>query len=473
MDNENKKINKGIETYTADMVRAIHDNKDGAIRKIIQEQEEREVEKNLSPVSKKNKVFMTLGIVLLMLGVGAVLFWYLTRESGVISIAPKFAPLIYHENTGLVEVSGFTKDKIAEAIWSQALNTDVRKGGIEGIYITEKKAVIGLRRLLALMRASITSVQLDAISNNMLLGVINVNPEAEVDPENENLAELPSAPKTEIVEIEGEPVTLNTSAFFKTGTVEFVSEGAKEEAKLAIGEFLDGVDFKTSKVRVVGTYSIERPWIKNEEIAENRREVGLSILMEVLDEKFSIEEKQSIVVESSSKGVSVLDLYSAYEIDAMTKEELDESINLTQGIQYYVEAKTKPTTVVKVIEEPVEPMTPEKRDYIPKTGKDLFLLLKVRSFTDVFNPLRTWENKMFSDLHGLFGVPINTYTSYLLTKGFEDGIVQNKNARILYSNEGEIVLMYVFADENSIIIANTEDAVREVILRLASSKIRK
>ena len=90
---------------------------------------------------------------------------------------------------------------------------------------------------------------------------------------------------------------------------------------------------------------------------------------------------------------------------------------------------------------------------------------------------------MFSDLHGFFGVDISPETNYLLTKNFDDGIVGNKNARVLYrtSEEGEgsapsplpavnkIVVMYVFADETSVVIANTDKAAREVMLRLAGS----
>ena len=110
--------------------------------------------------------------------------------------------------------------------------------------------------------------------------------------------------------------------------------------------------------------------------------------------------------------------------------------------------------------------------------KGFFILLKIRSIADVFGNMHAWENKMFSDLHGFFGANISKETSYLLTKNFESGIVENKNARILYEEdrgdgEKNIVLMYIFADDNSIVITNTYDAVRELILRLASSQIKK
>jgi hypothetical protein len=106
-------------------------------------------------------------------------------------------------------------------------------------------------------------------------------------------------------------------------------------------------------------------------------------------------------------------------------------------------------------------------------GEGFFILLKMRSMADIFEPLRAWEGKMFSDLHGFFGVELSPDTKYLLTKDFEDGIVANKNARVLYGQDGEIVIMYVFADDASIIITKNPESVKEIILRLASSQTKK
>lgn len=107
------------------------------------------------------------------------------------------------------------------------------------------------------------------------------------------------------------------------------------------------------------------------------------------------------------------------------------------------------------------------------TTNSFFMLLKMRSIPDIFDPMHAWEPKMFSDLYGLFGIPLSPETKHLLTKNFEDGIVVNKNARILYDDENNIVMLYVFANDNSVIITNTENAAREIMLRLASSEIKK
>jgi hypothetical protein len=108
----------------------------------------------------------------------------------------------------------------------------------------------------------------------------------------------------------------------------------------------------------------------------------------------------------------------------------------------------------------------------PNIG-DPFILLKVTSFPDVFPLMRIWENKMLYDFYEFFGVKITPTTNYLFTKNWEDGIVSNKNARILRDNDGKIILMYVFINDSSIIITNSELATREVILRINSSQIKK
>ncbi len=102
--------------------------------------------------------------------------------------------------------------------------------------------------------------------------------------------------------------------------------------------------------------------------------------------------------------------------------------------------------------------------------KDLFMLLKARSFQDLFPPMRAWEEGMFSDLHGFFGIKLDSSTNYLLRQKFADTLVGNRNARVLYNREGSIVLMYVFADNNSVVITDSETATEEVILRLNSDQ---
>jgi len=64
---------------------------------------------------------------------------------------------------------------------------------------------------------------------------------------------------------------------------------------------------------------------------------------------------------------------------------------------------------------------------------------------------------LFNDLHVFFRIDISSDTKHLLTKSFEDGLIANKNARILKDVDGTIIMMYVFADDKSVIITNSEE----------------
>lgn len=282
MEPENKIQHRRVKTYAEDMAGVLEGDKEGLIKKIIHGEEEHEMEKrNLSPESKKNKFFLLVSTLLLILGVALILAFLLNRTSDTVPVAEQFVPLIFNDKSGFVEVADFNKDSVEQTIRNQATSTEVKQGGVEGFYLTVGKQTVWLRQFIALIKASFVAGSANLVGENFLMGVVNGN------------------------------------------------------------------------------------------------------------------------------------------------------------------------------------------------SKDFFILIKVRSLADVFDSLRAWENKMFFDLHGFFGVDISADTSYLLTKNFDDGVVQNKNARILYDKDGNIVLMYVMADDNSIIITNTLAATHEIMLRLASGQVKK
>lgn len=279
--------NKIIETYAEDMARVIEDDKTGLVKKIIHEEEEREIEKkNLSPESKKNQFFILMSFLLIALGAAIVFYFYQKKEVLTVSPRDQFPPLIFNDRNVFIEVKDFKKEEIAQTVFNKANETKVKKGGVEGVYLTFNKKIIGLREFLARVEASfIPGTNSLLVSDNFLLGVVN------------------------------------------------------------------------------------------------------------------------------------------------------------------------------------------------NDAKDLFILLKTRSVTDIFDSMRAWEGKMFLELRGFFGLNVTPETKYLPTKSFEDGIVENKNARILYEKgevEGrKIVMMYIFADDNSIIITPSRIAAKEIMLRLAASKVKK
>jgi hypothetical protein len=282
-----KTQNKIVETYAEDMAKVIENDKSGLIKKIIHEEEEHEIEKkNLSPESRKNKFFMLVGLLFIILGLITFFYFLMTKDVPTVSIEKQFTPLIFNDKSVFVEVKDLKKDEIAQTVFNEVNTTEVKNGGVEGIYLTEDKKMVYLRRFIALLKSNFVpgaegSDNMLFVNDNFLMGVVNTE------------------------------------------------------------------------------------------------------------------------------------------------------------------------------------------------TKDFFILLKTRSIADIFESLRAWESKMFFDLHGFFGLNISPETKYLLTKGFQDGIVENQNARILYDSNNKIVLMYVLANDNSVIITNTENAAREIMFRLSASQIKK
>lgn len=297
MEKNNKTESKIVQTYAEDMAKVIEDDRSGLIRKIIHEQEEYEKEKkNISPESKKNKLFLFLGFLFIIISFATLSFFLSKKDVPTVAVEKQFTPLVFLDQNSFLEIKGFDKEKIIQTILNQTITTSVKNGGVEGIYLSSDKKIIGLRKFLQLVKASfVPDIPYNGnylINDNFLMGVVN---------------------------------TETQSAEAKSG--------------------------------------------------------------------------------------------------------------------------------------------------------DFFILLKVRSIADVFQTIRAWEGKMFSDFHEFFGFDITSETKYLLTKEWEDSIVKNKNARILYEQDGEgntkIVMMYILADDNSIIITNTEEAGGEIMLRLATSQIKK
>ncbi len=280
MENELKP--KQIETFAGDMAKVLDNPEEGMIKKLIEEQEAHDIDKKIySPDSARNKFFIFGSFFLVAIGVIGLFFIYMTKNPSVLEIDPQLNPLIFLDHNSTVEVGKLSKEDIYAAVLSEVEKSEVKQNGVEGIYLFENNKVVGLRRLIALLKGNLSLNPDSFIEDNFLSGVVH----------NEN--------------------------------------------------------------------------------------------------------------------------------------------------------------------------------------KDFFILMKMRSHTDAFSDMRIWEDKMFLDLHGFFGFEVSPETSYLLTKDFEDGFMQNQNARILYDNEGNIVMSYVYADNNSILIINSEVATKEVIQRLASSKVKK
>lgn len=143
--------------------------------------------------------------------------------------------------------------------------------------------------------------------------------------------------------------SLNISEFFKTGTTEFINSQAENDAKQSLRDFLQNVDLKNFKINVLGTYSVDRAYDRNQELAEARRDLGNKILLEVLKEKYSPEEISKIVIEGQAKGKSLLDSFTQEKIDEMSRAEKDKAIDQNQGISFKLEFINKKREIKELV----------------------------------------------------------------------------------------------------------------------------
>ncbi len=292
---------KVAQTFADDMASVIgNDQGGGLVKKIIQGEELHEEEKkNLSTESTKNKFFMFVGLLLLVVGVSISVIFFHKSVAPTVPIATPFTPLVFTDKSAYLPIDGFSKEEIVHTILNEANTSEVKIGGVEGIYLTLDKKVVGFRDFATLLKLNFVPESDALVSDNFLMGVVNdvVVPDINVD--------------------------------------------------------------------------------------------------------------QSVI----------------------------------------------------------------------STSKDFFILMKVKSVPEVFSMFGDWENKLFFDLHSLFGLGISSETETLLTKDFTNGIIENKNARILYQDDNvdvpAVALMYVFADDHSVVLTNARSGAKELMMRLASSQVEK
>lgn len=95
-----------------------------------------------------------------------------------------------------------------------------------------------------------------------------------------------------------------------------------------------------------------------------------------------------------------------------------------------------------------------------------FLILETTDYNQAYASMLDWEKTMLGDLYVLFNINIPDAKSPLFEKPWKDIVINNKDARVLYDENGAGILYYVFVNKNNFVITNNVDALKEVISRL-------
>lgn len=115
------------------------------------------------------------------------------------------------------------------------------------------------------------------------------------------------------------------------------------------------------------------------------------------------------------------------------------------------------------------------------TPHDSFIILKVNSYDNAFAGMLAWEPNMEDDIGGvIINKDINvitddngiaTSTNQFDGKPFVDRVLNNKDARVLYNNNGKPKIIYTFVDQETLVIVSSESVLKEVVFRLTTGRI--
>lgn len=106
---------------------------------------------------------------------------------------------------------------------------------------------------------------------------------------------------------------------------------------------------------------------------------------------------------------------------------------------------------------------------------NLFMLIEFPTFEESVKIMRSWEIKMLGEAGPLFekSNEITSVSSGISAVSFEDYTFKNKNARVLKDKNGNILLMYIFAGKNSVIITGDSGSAEEALNRLYYKTVKR
>lgn len=96
----------------------------------------------------------------------------------------------------------------------------------------------------------------------------------------------------------------------------------------------------------------------------------------------------------------------------------------------------------------------------------MFLVFKINDYSLAYASMLDWEKSMFRDLFVLFDINISDSDNALFEKSWKDIIISNKDARVLYGENGEGVLFYSFVNKDRLIITKDSDTLKEIISQI-------
>lgn len=98
------------------------------------------------------------------------------------------------------------------------------------------------------------------------------------------------------------------------------------------------------------------------------------------------------------------------------------------------------------------------------------LIVKLKSFENTFPGMLEWESRLVEDMLPLFIDPA-LLDGVATNSVFKDKTIQNHDTRVLRNSYNQIVLLYGFFDNDTLIMTDDENSFRTIINRLQAEKL--
>lgn len=101
-------------------------------------------------------------------------------------------------------------------------------------------------------------------------------------------------------------------------------------------------------------------------------------------------------------------------------------------------------------------------------GTAPFIILKNTFYQNTYSGMLEWEKNMLKDLGSLV---LADGQEKILKTSFEDMVVRNKDVRTLKTEEGVPALMYVFINQETVLVTTNQKALEELIDKMTATRV--
>jgi hypothetical protein len=285
-----------------------------------------------------------------------------------------------------------------------------------------------------------------------------------------------------------DPSNLQTIRTYKNDVSEYVKKEGKTLADIAIAE--QDRRYQNSNVIQIDKQAQKTNWVKiGIIVAILALIIGIFLWLQSFLKKIDpnaptethTTETQIFDFGMRSKDLNLENLNQKYVFDS-----IDTALRQT-GDTYYLNIfyKGEKVSALKTLEL-LNIYTPsnlarslKEKFALGNFGGSRFLILKTSYYSNAFAGMLKWEEEIYNDLREIlilekasspFGTGTTTADYEIKKTSFFDGIISNRDARILKDPKQKTLLIYTFLDNETILIAPNENTLKVVAEKATLNK---